>query len=218
MTAIPTTYASVRFRSRLEARWAAFFDLLEWDWDYEPLDLCGYIPDFIVDAKKWQFPDPFLVEVKPFLSLDECLDDAKAKIDSSGWDGKSVIVGAKLHPYVGADRLCAYTGDAVRTGPIGCRGTWWSGHIGRYGFDDNDHESCTSIEDEDEALILGMWREAGNRVQWRGPRAHAVSRHVEYVAPSREVAEFVERMARPDADEPSPDSDDWQFNPETDIG
>ena len=28
--AIPTTYAGVRFRSRLEARWAAFFDLCGW--------------------------------------------------------------------------------------------------------------------------------------------------------------------------------------------
>lgn len=60
MQAIPTTYAGVRFRSRLEARWAAFFDLVGWEWEYEPLDLNGYIPDFVL-----AFAKPLLVEVKP---------------------------------------------------------------------------------------------------------------------------------------------------------
>lgn len=44
--AIPTIYKDVQFRSRLEARWAAFFDLLSWKWDYEPCDFKGWIPDF----------------------------------------------------------------------------------------------------------------------------------------------------------------------------
>lgn len=58
--AIPTTYRGVRFRSRLEARWAAMFDKLGWHWRYEPLDLDGWIPDFIVN-------DVLPVEVKPYL-------------------------------------------------------------------------------------------------------------------------------------------------------
>ena len=33
--AIPTTYAGVNFRSRLEAKWAAFFDIVAWQWDYD---------------------------------------------------------------------------------------------------------------------------------------------------------------------------------------
>ena len=34
---IPTLYGGVRFRSRLEARWAAFFfDVAGWSWEYEP--------------------------------------------------------------------------------------------------------------------------------------------------------------------------------------
>lgn len=33
--AIPTTYAGVNFRSRLEARWAAFFDLCGWKYTLE---------------------------------------------------------------------------------------------------------------------------------------------------------------------------------------
>lgn len=61
--AIPTTYAGIRFRSRLEAKWAAFFDQLGWEWSYEPFDLNGWIPDFqirIVGRAQ-----PTLVEVKP---------------------------------------------------------------------------------------------------------------------------------------------------------
>lgn len=49
--AIETIYKGYRFRSRLEARWAVFFDALGVSWEYEPegfeLD-CGsrYLPDF----------------------------------------------------------------------------------------------------------------------------------------------------------------------------
>ena len=33
---IPTLYNGIQFRSRLEAKWAAFFDLLGWEYEYEP--------------------------------------------------------------------------------------------------------------------------------------------------------------------------------------
>lgn len=51
MRAIETRYKGYRFRSRLEARWAVFFDALGIGWEYEPegydlgeADL--YLPDF----------------------------------------------------------------------------------------------------------------------------------------------------------------------------
>lgn len=49
--AIETVYNSYRFRSRLEARWAVFFDALGVEYDYEPegydLGAAGcYLPDF----------------------------------------------------------------------------------------------------------------------------------------------------------------------------
>lgn len=58
--AIPTLYAGVRFRSRLEARWAAFFEHVGWQWEYEPFDYAGYIPDFVILGEI-----PLLVDVKP---------------------------------------------------------------------------------------------------------------------------------------------------------
>jgi len=63
MKAIPTTYAGVNFRSRLEARWAAFFDLCRWRWVYEPCDLNGWAPDFSIMKRNG---GRVLVEVKPF--------------------------------------------------------------------------------------------------------------------------------------------------------
>jgi hypothetical protein len=50
MKAIPTLYRGILFRSRLEARWAEFFDHLDIEWQYEPegyeLEHARYLPDF----------------------------------------------------------------------------------------------------------------------------------------------------------------------------
>jgi hypothetical protein len=48
--AIETRYSGCRFRSRLEARWAVFFDAIGFRWEYEPqgyiVDGTPYLPDF----------------------------------------------------------------------------------------------------------------------------------------------------------------------------
>lgn len=50
--AIETRYAGCRFRSRLEARWAVFFEHLSVKWEYEPegykLPSGYYLPDFLL--------------------------------------------------------------------------------------------------------------------------------------------------------------------------
>jgi len=96
MRAIPTVYRGVRFRSRLEATWAAFFDLVGWEWRYEPIDLAGYIPDFVLYR-----PGPILVEVKPILEWGskrdhDCAWKACQRIQQSGWPADYVVVGAGL--------------------------------------------------------------------------------------------------------------------------
>ncbi len=53
LRAIETEYKGYRFRSRLEARWAVFFDVCGVDWEYEPegFILPGgqqYLPDFLL--------------------------------------------------------------------------------------------------------------------------------------------------------------------------
>lgn len=76
----PTRYAGIEFRSRLEATWAAFFDLAGWKWKYEPFDIEGWSPDFEISHPK-HMPSPILVEVKPTW---EMADAAAAKIVRSG--------------------------------------------------------------------------------------------------------------------------------------
>lgn len=85
---IPTTYRGVRFRSRLEAKWAVFFDLVGWPWLYEPMDLHGYVPDFVL-----QLHESVLVEVKPALGRED-MREAMIKIGRSGWDREALVVGA----------------------------------------------------------------------------------------------------------------------------
>jgi hypothetical protein len=66
LTAIETVYRGCRFRSRLEARWAVFFQTLGVRWEYEPEGFKlstgeWYLPDFRV-----QLADVLLwCEVKP---------------------------------------------------------------------------------------------------------------------------------------------------------
>lgn len=55
INAIETNYAGCRFRSRLEARWAVFFDTFGVSWNYEPEgfvldDGTRYLPDFYLPS------------------------------------------------------------------------------------------------------------------------------------------------------------------------
>jgi hypothetical protein len=63
VTPIETTYRGYKFRSRLEARWAVFFDYAGIRYEYEPegfdLDGVWYLPDF------WLPEDRLWVEIKP---------------------------------------------------------------------------------------------------------------------------------------------------------
>ena len=65
---IQTIYKERNYRSRLEAKWAAFFDLCGWRYEYEPLDLNGWFPDFALYGDKG---NRILVEVKPLVSFSE---------------------------------------------------------------------------------------------------------------------------------------------------
>jgi hypothetical protein len=62
--AIETTYKGYRFRSRLEARWALFFDAMDLQWEYE-------VEGFELSNRKRYLPDFWLpvldcfAEVKP---------------------------------------------------------------------------------------------------------------------------------------------------------
>ena len=71
----PTQYAGVLFRSRLEARWAAFFDLCKWKWEYEPIDFADWTPDFFLRIpcghSECNKTHDVYVEVKPYRYVSE---------------------------------------------------------------------------------------------------------------------------------------------------
>jgi hypothetical protein len=94
MRSYPTHYRGLRFRSRLEAMWAAFFTGVGWPWEYEPFDLDGYIPDFVL-----RFTPPLLVEVKPAITLEDFTRYAAA-LDRIGWDQEALLLG--IGPYASA--------------------------------------------------------------------------------------------------------------------
>lgn len=69
--AIQTQYKGYHFRSRLEARWAVFFDACGYQWEYEPegFDLGDgvyYLPDFKIYGVDDNGDDYiFWIEIKP---------------------------------------------------------------------------------------------------------------------------------------------------------
>lgn len=65
-----TKYHGALFRSRLEAKWVAFFDLCGWDWIYEPYTISGWLVDFLIRGKDTDV----ICEVKPISRRDEKLE------------------------------------------------------------------------------------------------------------------------------------------------
>lgn len=62
MEAIQTWYKGIKFRSRLEARWAVLFDTIGAEWEYEPegfksSDGTYYLPDFILHNVCYELTD-----------------------------------------------------------------------------------------------------------------------------------------------------------------
>jgi len=73
MRAIETRYRGILFRSRLEARWAIFFDSASIRWQYEPVGYTngrfGYLADFYLpDDAAW-------LEIKPGIDIPAQADE-----------------------------------------------------------------------------------------------------------------------------------------------
>ncbi|MCA1784046.1 MAG: hypothetical protein ABR616_18015 [Dermatophilaceae bacterium] len=140
--AIETRYAGCRFRSRLEARWAVFFDRVGIAWEYEPQGFhlgyrlmlhegpgFQYLPDF------WLPGLDVWVEVKGSLSPGEVLslleiaaslgvgDDGGCARDAGGKDlvvlgpvpdptGEGQVAPTRLHMHKGNLHAAAFRFDA----------------------------------------------------------------------------------------------------------
>jgi hypothetical protein len=89
---IETRYKGTTFRSRLEAKWAAMFDLLGWNWKYEPCDFNGWIPDFAIIGKR----SHVFVEVKPVFLLPP---EVAKMIEKSRCTDDVIVVGSTCPTY-----------------------------------------------------------------------------------------------------------------------
>ncbi|MCK9327194.1 MAG: hypothetical protein M0P69_16995 [Bacteroidales bacterium] len=128
--AIETEYQGHLFRSRLEATWAAFFDLCGWSWEYEPFELKGWVPDFALFGDEM-----ILVEVKPVFYLPE---DVVKKISKASDEGQALLIcGLGINTFdwcdhcVGwlRDHLSGWSGAGLgkynnRPGIFHCHGSW----------------------------------------------------------------------------------------------
>lgn len=100
MAAIPTFGPrGIKYRSRIEARWAYVFDKLDWKWEYEPIDLKNYIPDFIISFPKGKL----LVEIKGDLDIWSTYKPYSEKIIKSGWNGYYAILRSTIKKHISYD-------------------------------------------------------------------------------------------------------------------
>lgn len=148
--AIPTIYSGVRFRSRLEARWAAYFDLRgDTTWQYEPLEFPGWIPDFTINVETSRGTADFIVEVKP-------ISDVRQFTDSK--DGSKTLKALVKDIQSNSSYWSRFNGLMI-LGESPASIWFWPA---KQGF-----HRC-ALPDEN---LISCWKEAGNRTQWKAPRA-----------------------------------------------
>jgi hypothetical protein len=102
--AIETRYAGCRFRSRLEARWAVFFDALKIGWEYEPegfeLPSGRYLPDFrLPDAGAWveiKGQKPTKRELRLLIELGHAVSETGDKVRMIPGDVPRKVTGMKI--------------------------------------------------------------------------------------------------------------------------
>lgn len=175
----------IKYRSLLEAKWAAFFTRIGWQFEYEPFEGNGYIPDFVVYGER-----PLAVEVKPAVSWYD-LSHHTAKVSrglEDVWASDILVVGASPvalrgnHGYLAPGLL----GESMRDPQDNivwewARAQWFNctlctsseinifhdvqSYSGRpCGHYDGDHHLGPVVEPE----LERMWKRACNEVQWRG--------------------------------------------------
>lgn len=105
---IETTYNGYRFRSRLEARWAVFFDAFCIMYEYEPEGFMlkygmRYLPDFALYNVHWRGEhaehylekrtQPIYVEVKGVNKYDEIRLDERVRMEEFAKHAPLIILG-----------------------------------------------------------------------------------------------------------------------------
>lgn len=196
--AIPTLYRGRQYRSRLEAKWAAFFDLLGWAAEYEPLDFGSWSPDALMTRGRCDGGRIF-VEVKPITRIDlsVCKKMEKAtRAHRLVSDNDALLLLGASPMRVGSRiqlgwfnqlfRPCYQTEDAWWPVSVGWiadpdRPVFRPDIIDTYFMPDDSRywgAVLSGYMGADESTpaaycdhTLGLWARAANAVQWRGEGA-----------------------------------------------
>ena len=125
ITAIPTRYAGCHFRSRLEARWAVFFDTIGIAWQYEPqgYELHGrkYLPDFWLPQIETWYEVKGEAPTNYEKSLASMLEESTGNRVIIAWG--DIPRSADCGGYDSNQMPARYTSDGL-TGPQGIKTTW----------------------------------------------------------------------------------------------
>jgi hypothetical protein len=181
--AYPTLYKGRLYRSRLEARWAAFFDLLGFAPEYEPLDLGAWSPDFLV-SRPGGFPA--YVEVKPISEFDRDVASRmeRACDETDTWQVGLLLVG--IAPKLCGRRVdighyCDFESIAVGEPQWRPAGVGWFSHHGKPGFTPDIvavslggrlYGGLSGAQGEPLPApehTMALWAHATNAVQYRSP-------------------------------------------------
>lgn len=98
---IETIYKGYRFRSRLEARWAVFFDALGVKYEYEK-------EGFDIDGT-WYLPDFYLPEMDIFVEIKPDLQSYSSLLQSLADQTNKTVLNVCGVPYYGEYEIISYS-------------------------------------------------------------------------------------------------------------
>lgn len=156
---IPTRYAATIFKSRLEARWAVFFDGMgiKWRYEYEGYNVNGkyYLPDFYLPEVKGEHYEPVGVfcEVKPLV---DAADERIFELAKLTGRKTVLLVGEPSENFESIPGLWGY--EAARAGEC-----WDNGH---------DFAICNKTGD---IGIIFEGQHRWPRINGLGDKSHTVS-------------------------------------------
>lgn len=183
---IPNSYKGRNYRSLLETRWAIMFEKLGWQAEYEPFELNGWIPDFMLIGKD----KSLLVEVKPFSHIEQYYDSTvkieKATKDTEHKQTEVLLLGVNPaqecenwpFPRIGwiseVYELAEFPGKYIRS--YGEARMWHSskglfclGSVEGAYYDRINNSDWKDSGDYEVSLMAEMWADAGSQTQWKAP-------------------------------------------------
>ena len=170
---LATTIDGRRYRSQLEGRWAQFFRYSGWPFEYEPFNMRGWIPDFVLLGDS-----PVLVEIKPVHVFPGFVVE---KIEASNPPHDVLVLGCTI-PVRSFDNSTVISPHifgwlAEKSGGDDHTHLWWGNAVlGRAPMDRLDFAHAdaspfgrmfgTELTPADPYLVRSKWADAGNKAQW----------------------------------------------------